>query len=125
MKQGRKSLALGLAAALYVLAVLPLVAPRDTAGAAEKAAAAAGETRKSGQRQFTGVVTAMDKATITVEKKGKKPETRTFSRHAETRTEGDLAKDARVTIYYRDQGGQAVAHRVVVKTGNGSAKGSR
>jgi hypothetical protein len=31
-------------------------------------------------------------------------------------TIGDLAKAARVTVYYRDEGGQSVAHKVVVKT---------
>ena len=126
MRQGSTSLALGLATALCVLAALPMVAPHDVAGAADKAKAATSENRtKNGQRQFTGIVTAMDKTTITVEKKGKKPQTRVFSRHAEIQTEGDLAKDARVTVYYRDQGGQAIAHRVIVKAGNGNPKGSR
>jgi hypothetical protein len=126
MKQGSMTLVLGLATALCVLALLPLVSPHQMAGAAEKAKAATSEAKaKNGQRQFTGIVTAMDKATITVEKKGKKPQTRTFSRHAETRTEGDLAKDARVTVYYRDQDGQSVAQRVIVKAGNGKPKGSR
>ena len=69
--------------------------------------------------------TAIDKNTFTVEKRGKKPQSRVFSRHAEIQTEGDLAKDARVTVYYRDQGGQAIAHRVIVKPGTGSPKGDR
>ena len=31
------------------------------------------------------------------------------------KTTGELEKDARVTVYYRDEGGQPVAHKVVVK----------
>ncbi|MGH7731025.1 MAG: hypothetical protein ACRENJ_07215 [Candidatus Eiseniibacteriota bacterium] len=125
MRQGWKSLPLGLAFAIVALAVLPLVAPRiGDAAAAGKSSA--GETKaKNGQRQFTGIVTALDKNTVTVEKRGKKPESRSFSRHAEIRIEGDLVKDARVTVYYREQGGQAIAHRVIVKPQNGTAKGSR
>lgn len=126
MRQGRKSRALAVIAALCVLAALPLVAPRaSAAGAAGKSTAATSTTKGNPQRQFTGYVTAMDKTTITVEKRGKKPQSRTFTRHAEIQTQGDLARDARVTVYYRDQDGQAIAHRVVVKSPGGAAKGSR
>ena len=117
MRQGSRSLALGLATALWALAMLPLAAPHAaSASAAGKSTPAAGTTKSSStQRQFTGFVTALDKNTITVEKRGKKPQSRTFSRHAELQTDGDLAKEARVTVYYRDEGGQAIAQRVVVK----------
>ena len=127
MRQGWKALSLGVAFAMCALAVLPLVAPcTGEAIAAGKSPAATSEAKsKNGQRQFTGIVTAVDKNTFTVEKRGKKPQSRVFSRHAEIRTEGDLAKDARVTVYYRDQGGQAIAHRVIVKPENGSPKGDR
>ena len=125
MRQGWKSLSLGVAFAMCTLAVLPLVAPctRDAIAAGKSATSEA--KSKNAQRQFTGIVTAIDKNTFTVEKRGKKPQSRVFSRHAEIRTEGDLAKDARVTVYYRDQGGQAIAHRVIVKPENGSPKGDR
>jgi len=53
-----------------------------------------------------------------VEKRGKQPVTRTFARHEDMTTTGDLARDARVTVYYREEGGKAVAHRVVVKAAN-------
>jgi len=108
----------GVATALWALAMLPLVAPQATqVRAAGKSTPAASSTKSSGaQRQFTGFVTAMDKNTITVEKRGKKPQSRTFTRHAELQTDGDLAKEARVTVYYRDEGGQSIAQRVVVKT---------
>ena len=76
-------------------------------------------------RQFTGLVTSFDKTSITVEKGGKKPKTMTFSRHAEMRTQGDLEKDARVTVYYRDEDGQPVAHRVVVKRERNGSKSGR
>jgi hypothetical protein len=38
-----------------------------------------------------------------------------FTKHAELKTTGDLEEDAHVTVYYREEGGQSVAHRVVVK----------
>jgi hypothetical protein len=60
-----------------------------------------------------------------VEKRGKKPQTRVFSRHAEMKSTGDLEKDARVTVYYRDEGGRSVAHRVVVKDGAVDSNGGR
>ena len=127
MRQGRKSVSLAVAFAMCALAALPLVAPcTGEANAAGKSSAATSEAKsKNAQRQFTGIVTAIDKNTFTVEKRGKKPQSRVFSRHAEIRTDGDLAKDARVTVYYRDQGGQAIAHRVVVKPENGSPRGDR
>ncbi len=117
MRQGWKPLSLGVALAVGVLAVLPLVAPQmGSAGAARKASATTDAAKsKNAQRQFTGIVTALDKSTLTVEKRGKKPQSRVFTRHAELKTNGDLGKDAHVTVYYRDEGGQAVAHRVVVK----------
>jgi len=114
MRQGSKSLALGIATVLVLLAAMPLT--HGTAGAAGTSKQATATTKSSSaQRQFTGYLTAMDKNTITVEKRGKKPQSRTFSRHAELQTDGDLAKEARVTVYYRDEGGQSVAQRVIVK----------
>ncbi len=73
-------------------------------------------------RQFTGYVSAIDKTSITVEKRGKVPETRVFAKHEELRTTGDVEKDARVTVYYREEGGQSIAHRVVVKPARSSPK---
>lgn len=127
MRQGWKSLSIGVAFAMCALAMLPLVAPRSgDAGAAGKASAETREAKaKNGQRQFTGVVTAIEKNTFTVERRGKKPQSRVFARHAEIKSEGEVAKDARVTVYYREQGGQAIAHRVIVKPENGSPKGGR
>ena len=127
MRQGWTSLSLGVAFAMCALAALPLVSPcSGVVRAAGKSSGATSEAKsKNGQRQFTGIVTAVDKNTFTVEKRGKKPQSRVFSRHAEIKTEGDLAKDARVTVYYRDQGGQAIAHRVVVKPENGTPRGDR
>jgi len=127
MRQGWKSLSLGVVFAMGTLAVLSPVVPctADAIAAGTSAAVTSAARSKNAQRQFTGIVTAIDKNTFTVEKRGKKPQSRVFSRHAEIRTEGDLAKDARVTVYYRDQGGQAIAHRVIVKPENGSPGGDR
>ena len=126
MRQGSKSLAVGVATALWALAMMPLVAPQAMQAGAAGKSAAAGTTKSSGaQRQFTGFVTALDKNTITVEKRGKKPQSRTFARHAELQTDGDLAKEARVTVYYRDEGGQSIAQRVIVKTAAATPKSDR
>lgn len=117
MKQGRKPLSLGLALALSVLALAPLVAPQSGVALAARRASATTNAPKSKNnlRQFSGIVTALDKATLTVERRGKKPQSRVFTRHAELKTTGELEQDARVTVYYRDEDGHSVAHRVVVK----------
>ena len=117
MRQGWKPLSLGVTFAVAVLAMPPMVTQHTgSAGAAPKTSAATSAPKsKAALRQFTGVVTAFDKTTLTVEKRGKKPQSRVFTRHAELETTGDLEKDARVTVYYRDEGSQVVAHRVVVK----------
>jgi hypothetical protein len=127
MRQGWKPLSLGVALAVSVLAMLPLVAPQSgDAGAARRSTATTSAAKsKNNLRQFTGIVTALDKTTLTVEKRGKKPQSRVFTRHAELKTTGDLEKDAHVTVYYRDEGGQVVAHRVVVKPEGKSPSGDR
>lgn len=128
MKQGWKPLSLGVALAVGVLAMLPLVSAQSgDAQAARRASATTSAAKKSKNnlRQFTGIVTALDKTTLTVEKRGKKPQSRVFTRHAELKTTGDLEKDAHVTVYYRDEGGQAVAHRVVVKVEDDSPSTDR
>jgi hypothetical protein len=113
MKQSRRILTLCAALALVAAtaAALPALAARKSAASATSTSAKAKQTT----RQFTGVVTALDKTNLTVEKGGKKPSTMVFTRHAEMRTVGDLEKDARVTVYYRTEGREAVALRVVVK----------
>ena len=118
MKQGRKALALCAALALVATAVaLPALAARRSDASATSASTKAKQTT----RQFTGVVTALDKTSLTVEKSGKKPSTMVFARHAEMRTVGELEKDARVTVYYRTEGRETVAVRVVVKPSSGGA----
>ncbi len=78
----------------------------DTPASPRKAAA---------YHQFTGTVVSLDESSITVEKGGKTPKRMVFTRHSEMRSTGDVAKDARVTVYWRDEAGKPVAHRVVVK----------
>jgi hypothetical protein len=119
MRQGWMALALVAALTLPCSAFGPLLV--GTAGAA-KSAESGVAAKKSGatMRQFTGYVTALDGSKLTVEKRGKKPQSRTFTKHADLKTTGEVGKEARVTVYYRDEGGKAVAHRVVVKDENGS-----
>src|SRR5690348_13187281 len=111
MKQGRMWLPLVLSA---------LVALAVTSGsidaAPRKAASTATAKRASvALHQFTGVVTDLDKSSLTVAKAGKNARTMVFSRHETMRTTGELVKDARVTVWYRDEDGRTVAHKVVVK----------
>jgi len=88
-----------------------------------KGSSAASTTRsRYAYHQFTGYVTALDKQSLTVEKRGKQTSSRTFARHETMSTTGDLVKDARVTVYYRDEDGKSVAHKVVVKAGPETAE---
>jgi hypothetical protein len=120
MHKGRVLLSLALAAFLAG-AALPVTA---AAAAAKGTTTASASARKSyAFRQFTGVVTQLDKGSLTVEKSGKAAKTMVFSRHAEMRTQGDLETSARVTVYWRDDAGKPVAHKVVVKTATAAAKG--
>ena len=85
--------------------------------AAKSATPVPSSRSRSAYHQFTGYVTALDKQSLTVEKRGKQASSRVFARHEAMSTTGDLVKDARVTVYYRDEGGKSVAHKVVVKAG--------
>jgi hypothetical protein len=103
--------------ALVVALAAPLVVLAGNAVAAKREARAAGTPAKSSSyRQFTGTVVAIDGSTITVEKGGKAPKQMVFARHAGMRSAGDVEKDVRVTVFWRDEAGKPVAHRVVVKT---------
>ena len=118
MKQGRMLLPLVLAA---VLALPALVTAPAHAARQARPAAQATPTKGASLRQFSGVVTALDKASLTVEKSGRSAKTMVFARHPDMKTTGELDKDARVTVWYREEGGHAVAHRVVVKTPGGTS----
>lgn len=116
MRQGRNLLSSCMAIALIAGGALaPLHAHAAKAATGAKSSTASATKSKATYRQFTGYVTALDKSSLTVEKRGKTPTSKVFVRHAEMNTTGDVEKDARVTVYYRDEGGRAVAHRVVVK----------
>ena len=119
MRQGWVALALVMALALPCVTLRPVV---GSAAAATSGEAAVTTKKSATMRQFTGYVTAVDASKLTVEKRGKKPESKTFTRHADLKATGEIEKEARVTVYYRDEGGRAVAHKVVVKTESG-AKG--
>jgi len=119
MRQGWMALALAGALALPCVTLAPVV---GSVAAAAKSGEAAVTAKKSSatMRQFTGYVTALDQTKLTVEKRGKKPQSKTFTKHADLKATGEIEKEARVTVYYRDEGGRPIAHRVVVKAENGS-----
>jgi len=126
MRKGRNLALVALAAiALAGLHGVGQAVARDLRApvvAKAKAGGASDAKRANALRQFTGYVTALDETSITVERRGKNPESRTFAKLDEMRTTGDVEKDARVTVYYRDNGGKAVAHRVVVKPERASSR---
>lgn len=115
MKHARKLAPLALA----LMLVTPLVSGITTAEAApkrEKQAATSAPAKRATYRQFTGTVVAIDGSSITVEKGGKSPKQMTFARAASMRSADHVAKDTRVTVFWRDEAGKPVAHRIVVKT---------
>ncbi len=119
MNQGRKVVALCVALALAgAIAALPALAARRDG----TTTAASAKAKTVAVRQFTGIVTALDKTSITVEKGGKKPRTMVFTRDAAMRMVGEVEKDARVTVYYRDNGRESLAVRVVVKPASPSGR---
>ena len=115
MKQGRSWIVAG-----ATLAMLALIVP-TIASAAKSSKAASTAASRNALHQFSGWVTATDKTSLTVEKRGKNARTMVFSKDAEMHASGEIEKDARVTVYYRDEDGRATAHRVVVKQGTGRA----
>jgi len=119
MKQGRMFLAIALAALLAASATTAV--PADAATKKTPASASATAKKDYSFRQFTGLVTSLDKSSLTVMKTGEKGKTMVFNRHAEMKTTGELEKDARVTVYYRDEDGHPVAHKVVVKAAPATA----
>lgn len=121
MKQGRMFLAVALAALFAASAAMAVRAEAATKKAPAGATAAATAKKDYSFRQFTGLVTSLDKSSLTVMKTGEKGKTVVFNRHAEMKTTGELEKDARVTVYYRDEGGHPVAHKVVVKAAPATA----
>jgi len=121
MRQGLKPLAWCVALALGAAGSLaaPTVSPATAASSSSTTSAKS----RTALHQFTGIVTALDQTTLTVEKHGKKPRTVVFTKHAEMKTSGKLEENARVTVYYRDDGGRSIAHRVVVKPARARAPG--
>lgn len=118
MRQGRRWFAWCAALAIGAAAMAAHAAGPSPV---EAAAQAAGKAAPAALHQFTGIVTSLDKATLTVEKRGKNPRSVVFTRHAEMSTTGEIDRNARVTVYYRDEGGKAIAHRVVAKAGRSRA----
>ena len=124
MRQGWKIVSLCAALALAAPIAAPIAhasTAKSTSASKSGVSSSKAKAKKLSLRQFTGVVTALDKTSITVEKGGKKPKTMVFTKHEEMHTTGDVVKDARVTVYYREDGGHVVAHRVVVKGENAAS----
>ena len=121
MKHARMLAPLALAAALVAPALSGAMSPADAAP--KRSSQAAAPRKSAAYRQFTGTIVAVDASSLTVEKGGKTPKQMVFARHAAMRSTGDVEKDARVTVYWREEAGQPVAHRVVVKTA--TAEGTR
>lgn len=116
MKQGWKRAA-AIAALAACASTHAIAADAVTKSAAKPASA---KPAHVAQHQFSGVVTAIDKTSLTVEKSGRAPRTMQFVRDAKMTTQGEVEAQAHVTVYYRDVEGKPTAHRVVVRTPGGS-----
>ena len=116
MKQGRMLIALGAALAL---SGAPLAAhaatPADPAATTPAQTDAPAPKSRNAVRQFTGYVTSLDRMSLTVEKRGKNPRSMVFTKDAALLLSAAVDKDARVTVFYREEDGRAVAQRVVAK----------
>ncbi len=121
MRQGWKA-----AAVITLAAVLGATPVRmAAAAAAPKATTSPSKSNGAKLRQFTGYVTTVDGKSLTVEKRGKNPRTLVFTRDESTRSEGDVAKNSRVTVHYREDGDRHIAQRVVARPNRRGAPGSR
>ena len=110
---------------LAVALVAPLALSATHAAAApkrERHAATTTSGKRAGYHQFSGTVVAIDGTSLTVEKGGKAPKQMVFARAASLRPGDDLGKDSRVTVFWREEGGKAVAHRVVTRPENGTPR---
>ena len=117
MKQGRMLIALGAAVALTgtPLAAHAAAKSANAPAANESQAEAPAPKARNAVRQFTGYVTSLDRTSLTVEKRGKNPRSMVFTKDSALQLSAAVDKDARVTVYYRDEDGHAVAQRVVAK----------
>ncbi|MEY4071217.1 MAG: hypothetical protein RL721_1831 [Candidatus Eisenbacteria bacterium] len=115
MKHVRMLAPLALAAAL--VAPLAVAGPASATAKREARTTESATAKRAGYRQFTGTVIAVDGSTITVAKagKGKTSKQMVFSRAATLRPGDDLGKDSRVTVFWREESGKPVAHRVVTR----------
>jgi len=116
MKQGRMLLALGAVLALTGASLAAHAAAKSASPPAANASQTAAPTRsRNAVRQFTGYVTSLDRTSLTVEKRGKNPRSMVFTKDAALPLSAAVEKDARVTVYYRDEDGRAFAQRVIAK----------
>jgi hypothetical protein len=117
MKQGRMLLALGAVLALTGTSLAAHAAAKSTSATAANVSqtAAPATPSRNAVRQFTGYVTSLDRTSITVEKRGKNPRSMVFTKDAALSLSAAVDKDVRVTVYYRDEDGHAVAQRVIAK----------
>lgn len=67
---------------------------------------------------WSGTVTAVEESAVTVRRKlvGKKPEVRRFAMTAETKVDGTLKLNARVTVAFVETDEGIVARRILVRT---------
>ncbi len=88
-------------------------APAKATGKAASSSAKA--TEKAKDHQATGKVVAASDTNLVISKAvGKKKSEWTFARTADTKVQGNLAKDAKVTVYYNEENGKKIARRVKV-----------
>ncbi len=87
--------------------------PAKATGKAASPSAQATEKAK-GHRATGKVVAASDTNLVISKAVGKKKSEWTFARTADTKVQGNLVKDAKVTVYYNEENGKKIASRVKV-----------
>lgn len=92
-------------------------APAKTAAKSSRKAKASSTTPADDakkEHQLTGTITAVSDTALTItHRKNKEGKTETtFTMSADTKKDGDVKKDAKVTVFYHADGGKMVANRV-------------
>lgn len=89
-------------------------AAKSTAKSTSKAKASSSADAAKKEHQLTGTINAVSDTSLTItHRKNKEGKTETtFTLSGDTKKDGELKKDAKVTVFYHEDGGKMVASRV-------------
>jgi hypothetical protein len=111
----RKLMALFGAGLLFAASGILAAQTKTTSKAAKATKAGSEAAEKPKQHQATGTVVSFTDTNLMMAKgQGKAKSEWTFVRNNKTATRGTLAKDAKVTVFYHEEKGRKIAHRINV-----------